>query len=344
MKPADVMRAGLLPLTDTSVLFSLLVFWLLISLAAAAGMLGVWLAVVILPALFRYLTNLVETTGRGRNPEPPGAEFFRWIGDSWSLFPAVIVVAVAWASYELYSVAGSVPMIALIVVAGLLYPAVLGVLSITHSPLQSVNPVALWNFIGRIGQSYLIAPAYLAVIVWLSTLAQEFSFLIDVLIQMLLLFSLHSVIGGIMSPHDVFDDLSIPDPVESSREKLAEDLEGSRNATLTHAYGFISRGNREGGFKHIVEEIAKEADVATAWAWYFDRMMRWEQKQHALFFAQRYVHDLLLHGETIPAVKVILRCRLVDERFRPLADDLQAAIRAAESSGNNELAAVLKRS
>jgi len=338
------MRAALLPLTDPSVLFSLLVFWLLISLAAAAGMLGVWLAVVILPALFRYLTNLVETTGRGRNPEPPGAEFFRWIGDSWSLFPAVIVVAVAWASYELYSVAGSGPMIALIVVAGLLYPAVLGVLSITHSPLQSVNPVALWNFIGRIGQSYLIAPAYLAVVAWLSTLAQEFSFLIDVLIQMLLLFSLHSVIGGIMSPHDVFDDLSIPDPVESSREKLAEDLEGSRNATLTHAYGFISRGNREGGFKHIMDEIAQEADVATAWAWYFDRMMRWEQKQHALFFAQRYVHDLLLHGETIPAVKVILRCRLVDERFRPLADDLQAAIRAAESSGNNELAAVLQRS
>jgi len=344
MKPAEFRRAALLPLTDTSVLFSLLVFWLLVSLAAAAGMLGVWLAVVILPALFRYLTKLVETTGRGRHPEPPGAEFFRWIGDSWSLFPAVIAVAVAWASYALYGAAGAGPMIALIVVAGLLYPAALGVLSITHSPLQSLHPVALWNFIGRIGPSYLIAPAYLAVIVYLSTLVRDLSFLIEMLIQMLLLFSLHSVIGGIMSAHDLFDDLSLPDPVELSREEVAADLEKSRNAILTHAYGFISRDNREGGFKHILEHIEKEADVATAWAWYFERMMRWEQKQHALFFAQRYVHDLLVHGETIPAVKLILRCRLVDEQFRPLADDLQAAIRAAESSGNNELAAVLKRS
>jgi hypothetical protein len=41
---------------------------------------------------------------------------------------------------------------------------------------------------------------------------------------------------------------------------------------------------------------------------------------------------------------VILRCRLVDEQFRPGADDMPAAIRAAESSGNNELVAVLKRS
>lgn len=344
MKPADFMRAALLPLRDASVLFSLLVFWLLVSLAAAAGMLGVWLAVVILPALFRYLTNLVETTGRGREPEPPGAEFFRWIGDSWSLFPAVIAVVVAWASYTLYGAAGTGPMIAWIVFAGLLYPAVLGVLSITHAPLQSVNPVALANFIGRIGLSYLIAPAYLAVIIYLSTLVQDFSFMIDMLIQMLLLFSLHSVIGSIMTAHDIFDEVSIPGPVELSREELAENLERSRNAVLTHAYGFISRDNREGGFNHIVEHIAKEAYVASAWAWYFERMMRWEQKQHALFFAQRYVHDLLLHGETIPAVKVILRCRLVDEQFRPLADDVPAAIRAAESSGNNELAAVLKRS
>lgn len=344
MKPADLMRAAILPLTSPSVLFSLLAFWLLLSLAAAAGLLGIWLAVVIVPAVFRYLTNLVETTGRGRNPAPPGTEFFRWIGDSWSLFPAVIAVAVASASFALYGAAGAGPMIAFIVVAGLLYPALLGVLAITHSPLQSVNPVALWNFIGRIGASYLVAPAYLAVIVYLSTLVRDFSYRVDVLIEMFLLFSAHSVIGSIMSRHDIFDDLSIPDAVEASREALAQDLERSRNAVLTHAYGFISRDNREGGFKHIMDEIAKEADVATAWAWYFERMMRWEQKRHALLFAQRYVHDLLLHGETIPALKVILRCRLVDEQFKPLAEDMQAAIRAAESSGNNELVAVLKQS
>jgi hypothetical protein len=72
-------------------------------------------------------------------------------------------------------------------------------------------------------------------------------------------------------------------------------------------------------------------------------MLRWEQKEPALFFAQHYIHDMLQHGENIPALKAIMRCRLINQQFRPLQEDLQAAISAAESSGNIELAAVLKR-
>jgi len=71
-------------------------------------------------------------------------------------------------------------------------------------------------------------------------------------------------------------------------------------------------------------------------------MLGWEQKQHALFFAQQYIHDMLAHGERVPALKVIMRCRLIDENFKPLREDVPAAIQAAENSGNNELATVLK--
>ena len=71
--------------------------------------------------------------------------------------------------------------------------------------------------------------------------------------------------------------------------------------------------------------------------------MRWERKENALFFAQYYIRDLLRHGDKIPAVKVTMRCRLVNEQFHPFREDLQAVIEAAESSGNIDLAAVLKR-
>ena len=43
------------------------------------------------------------------------------------------------------------------------------------------------------------------------------------------------------------------------------------------------------------------------------------------------------------ALKVILRCRLIDAQFRPFPEDVPAAIEAAENSGNIELATVLKR-
>lgn len=120
------------------------------------------------------------------------------------------------------------------------------------------------------------------------------------------------------------------------------DLEKARKNVLNHAYGFISRGNRDGGFKHIFEWIEDDPDPAAAWAWFFARMSRWENQEPALFFAQHYVHDHLRHGEQVSAVKLIMRCRLVDERFRPSADDLPAAIAACESCNNPELAAILR--
>ena len=39
----------------------------------------------------------------------------------------------------------------------------------------------------------------------------------------------------------------------------------------------------------------------------------------------------------------MMRCRLIDERFRPLAEDIDAAIEAADAVSNDELVAVLQR-
>jgi len=59
--------------------------------------------------------------------------------------------------------------------------------------------------------------------------------------------------------------------------------------------------------------------------------------------AQQYLGRLLEAGEQVGAVKLMLRCRLIDETFRPLRADLPEAIAAAEACRNAELAAVLSR-
>lgn len=342
-KPIDLMRAAALPVTNAGVLLALLLFWLLIYLVAAAGMFGVWLAIVIVPALFRYLTNLVETVGRGLKVEPLGAEFFRWIGDWWSLFPAVVVILIAWASYQIHLSAGDSAMTVFIIVMGSLYPAILAVLSVTHSPLQSISPMPIFNMLRCVGPAYVIAPLYLALIVFLSTLIQPLPMLAELLLELLMMFSLHAVIGRLLEPHAIFDNVSIPDPVERTETEISSDIEKARINVLGYAYGLINRGNRDGGLKHLVERIEDDPDIAAAWAWYFTHMLEWENKQHALFFAQHYIHDMLKHGENIPALKVIMRCRLLDDTFRPLAEDMPTAILLAETHGNNELATVLKR-
>ena len=139
-------------------------------------------------------------------------------------------------------------------------------------------------------------------------------------------------------------DVFIDDPFPEDERKIAGDLEQARTAALNHAYGFVSRGNREGGFRHLFGEITRDPDPAAAWDWYFHRMLAWEQKDHALFFARHYIQDALRHGEDKRALKATMRCLHENPSFRPFREDLAALEAAALQFGNEELVEVLKRS
>ena len=93
---------------------------------------------------------------------------------------------------------------------------------------------------------------------------------------------------------------------------------------ISHAYGFISRGNREGGFAHILDWIQQEADVHAASAWFFTAMMKWESKQPALFYAQTYLAHLLHHDDDTVALKLLSACLHVDSTWRPRSEDRDA--------------------
>ncbi len=67
-------------------------------------------------------------------------------------------------------------------------------------------------------------------------------------------------------------------------------------------------------------------------------MLRWENQEPALVYAQTYLGRLLQGGDYVAAVKLMMRCRLINEAFKPLPEDRDLAIEAAEQCGNEELA------
>ncbi len=343
MTANNFLQAVFFPLTRLNVLVALLVFCLLLLLVSAAGLFGLWLAVVVVPAVLRYQVFLLEAQAHGREPEPPGIEFFNLVENGWTLFPVVIVAVVGWAAYAGLNAAGTNVMIAVLTAGALVYPAQLGVLAITHSPLQSLNPAALVNFIRGCGPSYAVAPIYLLLVAFMLRATGDLNAFARVFLGMFLVFSLHSVIGAIIRPAGLVDDVAIPDAKRPDEKLIQADIDKKRVAALGHAYGFISRDNRQGGFAHLLDEIERDPDPAAAWAWYFERMLGWENRVPALFFAQHYVHDALRHGEDLRALKVIMRCRLIDDRFKPRPEDIPAAVQAAERLQNDELAEVLRR-
>lgn len=339
MKANDILREFAYPARNVTVLLSALFIFLMLEFAAFGGLLGLFLMFLILPSLFHYLMRILDARAKGKDPGPLEVDDLYWFHRMWSLFMLVHVAVFIYAVYisgSLYKVAG------LIVSATLLaavIPASLAVLVITRSPLESLKPRAVGGLINRVGADYWILPTYILaagfVMQWIGSLAWP-DFVVE-MIGFYLMLAFFSLTGAVVQPHDLHAEVEFHDPVEPGEEAFQEDLLKERTAVLGHAYGFISRDNRAGGFKHIENWLQRDPDPESAWGWFFDQMMRWEVKYPALLFGQSYLRELLKNGEFATAVKVMMRCRHQNPDFRPLPEDIELAREAAEECGNEEL-------
>jgi hypothetical protein len=328
-----------------AIVLALVVFLLLELLAEAAGLLGIWLAIVIVPAYFRYLLYLLEGRASGRDAPSPGIELFNWVENFWSLFPLVLAGLLLWGEFFLISKFSFAVAMAPGVLVLLIYPASMAVLAVTRSPLESMNPAALFVLIKSCGRDYLLIPLVvvaMSFLVWYLVILNVQGILTRA-ISMYASFLMFTLTGAVLHANDAGITVDIPAPREPDAEKIDADLARERTKVLNHAYGFVSRGNRQGGLRHIFDRIEGEADTAAAYRWFFEHMLKWESKDAALFFAHEYLSWLLGRRRDIEALKLIARCRLEDARFRPLAGDADAALAAAERQGNKELCEYLRR-
>ena len=222
-------------------------------------------------------------------------------------------------------------------------PASLAVLAITHSALQALNPMGLLRVYQRAGKAFLVAPMYFLALAAAAIEADGLPPWARIFTTLFMMYSFAALTGALIAPSRLVRDVDIPDPTPEDEQRIAADLERARMNALNHAYGFVSRDNREGGFRHLFDEIGRDPDPAGAWDWYLRRMLDWEHKHHALFFAQHYIRDALRHGEEKRAFKATMRCLHEDPTFRPFGEDRAILAEAARRAGNAELAEVLKR-
>ncbi len=338
MKPADVVRELLYPLTDMAIIMAMLFFWVAFAIAKAGGLLGLWLLVLITPAYYRYLLYLLEARASGKAAPVPTAEMFNLAENFWSLTPLILIALLIWGGIV---ISGFGWIWSLVYGAAILLvmPASLAILAITHAPIESLNPAAIARMIRVCGPAYFLVPAVVfGVTLLLVTLAQLGLplFLVDLgtSYQSVLAFTLT---GAILNARDVSFELRLEDPLEQTEAEIAGDLEKEREKVASHAYGFISRGNREGGFAHITDWIQKEPDIDVASAWFFSKMMKWESKDPALFYAQIYIAHLLHHNEEMKALKLVSICLHENPAWKPKAEDRQHVVELAEKYQRDDL-------
>ena len=332
------------PVRSTATVVAIITFFLLFELIRLAGLLGLWLAIAVVPAFSRYLTMIGEARARGVDAEPPGIEYFTLVGNIWTFFPAVLGALIAFATFWIADAFGTTGVIVFGILSAAIYPATVSVLIITHSPLQSINPVAIYRLISLSGDGYWYAPSTLLLAYFMLT--EVFSGLPEPLMRLLelyLIVTTFAVCGAVTRKRRLIDEVDIPEALEPDENVIAEQLEQQRTSVLNHAYGFASRDNRKGGLDHVYKWLREDPDPAAGWKWFFEHMLRWEVREPSLFFAQEYLKRLLADGQQVNAVKLMLRCRMLEENWKPLAEDRPAAIAAARACDNADLASVLER-
>jgi hypothetical protein len=351
MQPADIGRALIYPVAHSTTFIALVSFHLFLQLIGWIIGLGPYhivsafiLIAFIVPALCLYLIFVLDARARGADPDPPGVEHLHWYGSVWSLLQVLYYAFLVYTIYRLGSWYGTGMLLMVFVLFAAVLPASLAILAVTHSPVESLNPLAIRRLIDRCGGSYWIAPTYFlmgALLVWWLNTSPLPEWMVE-LISLYLVFAFYTLIGAIVRPHHLHDEVGIYKPVERSKAEMNSCLQNLRTDVLNHAYGFISRGNRVGGLKHIRDWIEEDPDPVLGWQWFFDQMMRWEIKDPALVFGQQYLGWLLRNGDHVAAVKVMLRCRMENEAFQPLAEDKPLALEAAERCQHEELINLLR--
>jgi hypothetical protein len=343
MTPRDFLRELAYPAGSSSTLITLATFVLLILLAKAAGILGIWLAIAVVPAYLRYLTMISEARARDRDASPPGIEYFTLVGNAWTLFPVIPVVLLGLLAIETMQALGPAAVLVVALLGAAILPAIIGVLVITHSPLQSIDPRAIARFIRGCGAGYAYAPFAAMLVVAVPMMLDFLPAWVQSLMEVYLLAAFFAIVGAVTRSTGLMDDVELPDATAPDPDETLATEVADRTRVLNHAYGFLSRGNRDGGLEHIYTSLRDDPDPDAAWRWYLEQMLRWEDPYPGLLLAQQYVGRLLDDGDQVDAVKLMLRCGLVDETFRPLSADLPRAIAAAEACNNRDLVGKLSR-
>lgn len=346
MKIAEAGRELAFPFTDLAVVQAMIWFWLMGMLIDAAGLLGIWLAAVVVPAFFRYALYLLEARAAGSTPPPPGIELFNLVDGLWSLFPLLLIVALSAGIFLVGSEVSPAAGVIACVLVLLFLPASLAILAITRSPLESLNPLAIRRMIDACGGDYLWVPGSVSLLsAAVALLAVKIlpALLVE-LLAIYLFYLLFTMTGAILHANDVELMVEIPDPAAPDESAVRERSLEARRKVANHAYGFISRGNRAGGLSHIEDWLYEhEADSVEAWDWFFREMLRWESTEHALFFAQNYLSRLLYRNRQAEALKLLSRCLYEDPRFRPLAPDTERVLELVAEHGRDDLLALLER-
>jgi len=339
------------PLRSSTLLVVAATYGILLQIASQAGFFGFMLWIMVTLSLYRYGYAVLRDIARGRyNFPPPGPETMNPWGE-WALathFMFFAALAYLCATTPLLGtgwLAAAVHYLGLGAVLAV-FPASAAVMGLTSNLGAALSPksfgtvivVLKTRYAALLGMCLLLA---VAVGVTETVVVPWAGFLAPVLGQMVSAWStlaLFALIGAAI--HAQREDFDLPAELDVREERDRQDRERVWKSALDRAYASIRSGFVERGYGTVKELIASEREGLEIYQWVFNRMLDWEQPQHALELGRRFVARLVADGRRQNALALIDQCRQLSPSFA-IPPEAAALSDFARAMGRPRLAAEL---
>jgi hypothetical protein len=323
-----------------------IVFSVLLALAAHAGIMGIPLALILTSWFFKYAYIVFDHTVRGFD-EPPtlDMQMLNPLDEQRPLAQVAILgliyVAVNFAQARMGPAVG----IAIAVVALLLLPASVAILGLEGNVLKAAYPVAWMHMVVRLGPMYLLVLAVIAGYALLIVLLARWELWLPVQIAifMFCILSVFSVLGGALYErrHELgLEVWASPELTEELKRKQA--LRESEKE-VWEAYGQMRVGSHTHAWQLLQAWLSSRGNAPDDYRWLCGRVATWGDPRYVTRLTEEHVDRLLTLRRSGEALDVVAGRLSDDPAFRPksAAATLEIARIAAAGGGKSSVARTL---
>ena len=323
-----------------------IVFALLLSIAAKAGLFGLPLALILTSWFFKYAYILFDHTVRGFD-EPPALDIqmLNPLDEQRPLAQVVILGLIYAAVYFAEAKMGPTPGRVIAGAAALFLPASVAILGLERNIVKAAYPVAWVRMILGLGSMYALVLAIIGGYSLLIALLGRWELWlpVQIAIYMFCILSVFSVLGGALYErrHELgLETWASPERTAELRRK--QDLRESEKE-VTEAYGQMRVGSHTHAWQLLQTWLTSRGNAPDDYRWLCGRVAAWGDPRYITRLTEDYVDRLLALKRNGEALDVVARRLTDDPTFRPksAAATLAVARIAAAGGGTPRVARTL---
>jgi hypothetical protein len=323
-----------------------IVFALLLFIAAKAGWVGIPLALLVISWFFKYAYILFDHTVRGFD-EPPtlDIEMVNPVSEQRPLAQVVILGLIYAAVKLLQDQWGSSVAIAAAVVSAFFLPASVAILGLESNILKAAYPVEWIRIVRGLGVLYgavfLIVGLYVLALGLLGKL--DLWMPLEIAACMFAILSVFSFLGGVL--YERRDELGIEtwvSPERTEHKNQRQELRRDENLVL-EAYSLMRAGSHIKSWQLLVDWLKTKGNDPDDYRWLRERVESWDDPRYITRLTEEHVDRLLALKRTGEALDVVAKRLSLDSGFRPksAANTLDIAQLAARGGGVPRVASAL---